>query len=863
MNKKKAIKVLGASAIAASAFVATSPSSADAASVSQVQSLVKKAKDAGTVLKWAISTEGSADGTTRPWAQYNAAKAARDKAVAAINTLPASQKAGYLADIEQNVNLHINRTMSYIDAITAGEKINVKKAALEAQIAKNLIDDNTEAAYHALSTEIRKQAILLDRVYGQTTRDEIRANYKKAAETVRDSVKYEVSAKIELDLAKKAIAANDAATAEKHLTEAAKYMKDVKNATMKAALVKTFDELEAQLTPEVKSVTAINAKQLVVKFNSALAKGTTEAQLLAALSLETKADSSATLSEDRKTVTYTLDSTEVKNAKLTVKALDTDKKAADNTVIKTAEYNAVFSFEDVVAPEVADKKFNYTSATSADMTLKFSEELSSFGTISVNGAQVTPAPADIDLAKGEVVLRGLEVGKSYTIDVVGATDAAVKTNKAEHITLSLTVPAQQVDSTIPTVSTSTNGNKLALTFSEEVTKGSVSIGGVAVAANDITTTDNKTFIVDVQKANAGAFFANNANFFTSEVVINGFADKASTPNTMKEVKFNSTFTADNTAASLVRAEAKADGKLVLEFNEEVSAASLSALTVKSIDGIFQSNTNLTVDSAINPTVDGEVVKNKLELTLAAGTQLATGKNYVLEVAADKVADSYANKNDKAITLNVVRPETAEQQAGKVVTTTISEDKNVISVVFANTHVNGMTDSVLSPANYTVGGKALPANTDIKFVDNKNKVMITLPEGFVTVNGTFTFAASNLTDAYGNTLADGENTAQVDLTENIAPTVNTALTVNSSNEAVVSFSESVVSTDIDGDATFFEGISVKVNGSTAAFTPAVNNGKLTVKLTNAITLTDKVTVEFKDAELTDVNGNQVKNGTTSN
>ena len=55
--------------------------------------------------------------------------------------------------------------------------------------------------------------------------------------------------------------------------------------------------------------------------------------------------------------------------------------------------------------------------------------------------------------------------------------------------------------------------------------------------------------------------------------------------------------------------------------------------------LSQSNTNLTVDSAINPTVDGEVVKNKLELTLAAGTQLATGKNYVLEVAADKVADS--------------------------------------------------------------------------------------------------------------------------------------------------------------------------------------------------------------------------------
>ena len=53
--------------------------------------------------------------------------------------------------------------------------------------------------------------------------------------------------------------------------------------------------------------------------------------------------------------------------------------------------------------------------------------------------------------------------------------------------------------------------------------------------------------------------------------------------------------------------------------------------------------------------------------------------------------------------------------------------------------------------------------------------ITLPEGFVTVNGDeYTFTASNLEDAAGNTLAEGENTAELDLTENVAPTVNKAL-----------------------------------------------------------------------------------------
>ena len=65
MSKKKAIKVLGAAAIAASAFAVTAPTQA----ASNVDALVKKAVDAGTVLKWAISVEGSADGTTRPYAR--------------------------------------------------------------------------------------------------------------------------------------------------------------------------------------------------------------------------------------------------------------------------------------------------------------------------------------------------------------------------------------------------------------------------------------------------------------------------------------------------------------------------------------------------------------------------------------------------------------------------------------------------------------------------------------------------------------------------------------------------------------------------------------------------------------------------
>ena len=614
-------------------------------------------------------------------------------------------------------------------------------------------------------------------------------------------------------------------------------------------------------TPAVKSVSALNAKQIAVQFNTALAEGTTIAQLEAAFSLEGKkiVAKTAELSDDRKTVIYTLDNTEVENATLTILPLETATKDENNKAVQTGKYVSLFSFDDVVAPSVSETTFaNYTDGK-ADATISFNEQMSTVGTVSVNGVEEEPV-----IGTDSFTLEGLEVGKTYTIDIVGAKDTAISTpNKAEHLTLSFTVPAKQVDSTIPTVSTSTNGNKLTLTFSEEVTPGTVTIGGVAVAANDVIATDAKTYVIDVQKANAGAFFTSNKNFFTSEVVVKGFADKASTPNAMKEVKFNSTFTADKTAATLAGATALENGKIVLEFNEEVTESTIDALTVKSIDGVFQTSKTLTVESALHPVVDGKEVNNKLELTLAAETQLVTGKNYVVEIASNKVEDNYSNKNANAISFSVVRPAATGTQADAVVTTTISEDKNIIDIVFANTDKDGMSDSVLAAANYKVGDKVLPSTTDIKFVDNKNKVRITLPESFVTVNGNYTFVASNLTDLFGNTLALNENIAELALTENVAPTVASALTVNGSNEVLVSFSEAVISNDLDNDAKLLEGITVKVNGTTATSTNSVVSGQLKVVLTDAITASDKVTVDFNKAELTDASGNQVKNGTARN
>jgi len=58
--------------------------------------------------------------------------------------------------------------------------------------------------------------------------------------------------------------------------------------------------------------------------------------------------------------------------------------------------------------------------------------------------------------------------------------------------------------------------------------------------------------------------------------------------------------------------------------------------------------------------------------------------------------------------------------------------------------------------------------------------------------------------------------------------------------------------------------VKVNGTTAESVKSIDNtGKLQVSLTDAVTISDKITVDFDKAELTDANNNQLKNGTASN
>lgn len=126
----------------------------------------------------------------------------------------------------------------------AGKKIVEKKVILEQKLQKNEIDDTTEKAYHDLSCELKKQSILLDRVYGQSTRDIIRNHFKKSAEAVKEKALYPVSTKMELDRANEALAKGNKEEANKRLKAADEFLK--------VALKKGFIEKSGTLFKQAK-----------------------------------------------------------------------------------------------------------------------------------------------------------------------------------------------------------------------------------------------------------------------------------------------------------------------------------------------------------------------------------------------------------------------------------------------------------------------------------------------------------------------------------------------------------------------------------------------------------------------------------
>ncbi|MGN7401242.1 hypothetical protein ACTHO0_15445 [Cytobacillus praedii] len=214
---KKLLLILLATGITGISVI-TPFTNVEAASISKAESLVKTAEQHAGALKWQISYELTKEIKYPDMNVFNLTKDAYLNAKKEIAKVSVKDKVKLEKRLEENVGIHYSRAMGYIDAITSGKKIVDKANQLNSLYSASPTSDVTERSYHELSSEIRKQAILLYRVYGKSTRDAILSKYKTPGEKALQSAKYVITAKMHLDELDQLITKNaDQKTVETHV----------------------------------------------------------------------------------------------------------------------------------------------------------------------------------------------------------------------------------------------------------------------------------------------------------------------------------------------------------------------------------------------------------------------------------------------------------------------------------------------------------------------------------------------------------------------------------------------------------------------------------------------------------------------
>lgn len=295
MNSKT--KIIISSALAASAIVSVS-SSQQVDAATNIDGLVSEAQKAGTVLKWAISIEGTADGVTQPWTQFNTAKKTIDKAEAALKVVSYSDKLKYEALLVEP-KTQLQRAQGYLDAITASAKIEAKTKALSEAVRTNNLEQ-VESAYHAMTAEFRKQTILLDRVYGQSTRDKIRNVVKGPAEQLINSLKNDVTVHMYIKSAAEQLRVGKYVDADRIIKEA----QTILNSNVliwENSLQKKLDVVNAIQPVQLVSISRVDSTTVSVK----LSKAVSSIQLSEFTFDNSLSVSRAVLSNDGATVTLT------------------------------------------------------------------------------------------------------------------------------------------------------------------------------------------------------------------------------------------------------------------------------------------------------------------------------------------------------------------------------------------------------------------------------------------------------------------------------------------------------------------------------------------------------------------------------
>ncbi|EMI10429.1 Ig-like domain-containing protein [Anoxybacillus gonensis] len=789
MDKKKAIKIVTASTIAASAFVTANPYAFEAST--NVDAVVKNAKTAikGAYLAYnGVVKTGKLVDVKVVQEAIKKADAEYKKAVAEVKKNGGKKKDALLADLEATYKTYVtNGAKKYVAAYPALTALNkVEKLVNDAVATKDLA--KVKAAYDRLVSEVKKAQNATKAVYGS----DARAAFVKSANATIASLKNDTTAYVALTKAQDAVSKEDFATAQAMLDKAAASL--AKATSLKAELtalndtVKASFEEKAGAVKEVSAVADVTVNEgetvtLPEKVEVTLANGK---KVEKAVTWESK----DLTKPGEYTLNGTFEGTELKaTVKVVVKAVapKVESVSAINLKEVVITFNKPLTEEQV---KEAGKVSNYGVFAEDALSTNLMDGAGAYVTVANDKKSVTlllenGATLSQGKTKNKVtVSKNLGLATDYSNTEVASSDVAVPQLTSVEIVGNKTIKLYfseavnnlaTLDANKYNYSISADGGKTWKYLSNQTSDDS------KIQVANITASDDKRSVtIELNEAlPTGDYKISTVQANVSTA--NQLADFAGykVADTTKDFKV----VTPTTVAQASKATVNNRTEVVVEFDAPVLAG--GTLQFKDANGVTKSTTSVT-----------KVSDTKLKYTFANADAITVGK---VEFTVSGVTDAYGYSVPTKVFKDVDVVADASATAAVKVT-----DDDTIEVVFSkkmqnNTAVNSTTTGDASnKAHYVIKDKdgkvvdltGVTATYSEDAAKKEYKTVLT-KANWNLAPGNYTISITGLKDYLGQAATEVKDQA-IAVTDTTKPAVSgiTASAVNGQRKITITFPEAM-------------------------------------------------------------------------
>ncbi|MBC3887343.1 hypothetical protein GH810_03340 [Acetobacterium paludosum] len=606
------------------------------------------------------------------------------------------------------------------------------------------------------------------------------------------------------------------------------------------------------LVPKVTSVTAVNAKQILVTYNKNVDKTTAETTGNYTLSAA-NADAVGTITvgtakvqDDKKTVILDIEATPL-NSKTTANYFVKVSGVKEFAGTLFGDYAQVVTLFDAVSPTVT------SVALSDSNTIKvtFSEPINTNNSGAASAIKFTldsvnvsvPATAytlstDKKSVEINVATAGLTAEKTYGLTVDGLTDFASNALVTYTTTVYITK-----DTTKPTVEsvTALSLQDVKVVFSEKIANGisgfNLNVDGTpsiaSVQDENTTTPDGKSFIVHLNSAKTAA------NHIVAVYSYYDLANNAGETKT-QEIKFAASKPVLVSSTATIKDIAGVT-YAIYTFDRSVlqTVNTIANVPYVDVNGVTQ-HTTLTIGDYTDI-----VGLEKTQIAVELSSQ-ATG-TYNFTFVKGAVEDLYSQQADE-MKLSFVKDAVAAKTTVSSVKTNTVAGTNTLNKVTV-TFVGDVDISALDATHYTIDGIQAFETGSAIYDGNKRTVTLTLKDGALTTSGNKTFNVTNVTNVtnYSSSLT---------FRENVKPVVVKSELI-AYDKIKLSLSEPVTVSSTGTAA----GLEVYVNGVKTT-TDVTITGSGTDKLTITLATADKLTSSTTPLKVSILSTNNLTDATTN-